>query len=203
MVDVHSVAASSHPSCHERESERETTSRSRTGQSRQTGGCTDTTTVMLESQPQRTARMIASLLAAAGLDAALLAARQLLNNPPPSGASPSVAEQWHHDVDQLIVTTICATVALSISSVCAIRGAGNPGAAKCAPAGAAPCADGQLHDDEPQGGNQPPSRWRRQSHQHRAPPREASRYRGLQPRERVRPTCASGWAPSCTCATPP
>jgi hypothetical protein len=41
-----------------------------------------------------------------GLDTALLAACQLLNNPPPTGASPSTAEQWRHDVDQLVVTTI-------------------------------------------------------------------------------------------------
>jgi hypothetical protein len=41
-----------------------------------------------------------------GLDAALLAVRQLLNNPPPVGASPSTAEQWHHDVDQLIIAAI-------------------------------------------------------------------------------------------------
>jgi hypothetical protein len=41
-----------------------------------------------------------------GLDAALLAARRLLNNPPPTTASPSAAEQWRHDVDQLIVATI-------------------------------------------------------------------------------------------------
>jgi hypothetical protein len=42
-----------------------------------------------------------------GLDAALLAARrQLLNNPPPIGVSPSVVEQWHHDVDQLVVAAI-------------------------------------------------------------------------------------------------
>jgi hypothetical protein len=41
-----------------------------------------------------------------GLDAALLAARQLLNNPPSIEASPSAAEQWHHDVNQLIIAAI-------------------------------------------------------------------------------------------------
>jgi hypothetical protein len=41
-----------------------------------------------------------------GPDAALLAVRQLLNNPPLDGASPSAAEQWHHDVDQLIIAAI-------------------------------------------------------------------------------------------------
>jgi hypothetical protein len=41
-----------------------------------------------------------------GLDAVLLAARQLLNNLPSTGASPSAAEQWRHDVDQLIIAAI-------------------------------------------------------------------------------------------------
>jgi hypothetical protein len=41
-----------------------------------------------------------------GLDAALLAACQLLNHPPPTGVSPSAAEQWRHDVDQLIIAAI-------------------------------------------------------------------------------------------------
>jgi hypothetical protein len=104
MVDLHSVAASTHPSHRERESERETTSRSRAGRSRRSRGCTDMTTVVLESQP--TAGMMASPPAAVGPDGALLAVHQLLNNLPPAGASPSAAEQWHHDVDQLIITAI-------------------------------------------------------------------------------------------------
>jgi hypothetical protein len=99
-----SMAASSHPSHRERESERETTSRSRAGRSRQPRGLTDITTVVLESQP--TTGMTASLPTAVGPDATLLAARQLLNNPPPTGASPSAAEQWRHDVNQLVITTI-------------------------------------------------------------------------------------------------
>jgi hypothetical protein len=100
------VAPSSQCSRRERESEWETTSHSRVGLSQRLGGCTDTTTVVLESQPQPTAGTIASLPVAVGLDVALLVARQLLNNPPPTGASPSVAEQWHHDVDQLVVAAI-------------------------------------------------------------------------------------------------
>jgi hypothetical protein len=106
MVDIHSVAASSHPSHRERESEREDTSRSRVGRSRRAGGHMDATTVVLESQPQRTVGTTASPQAAVGIDAALLAALQLLNNLPPSDASPSATEQWHHDVDQLIIATI-------------------------------------------------------------------------------------------------
>jgi hypothetical protein len=41
-----------------------------------------------------------------GPDATLLAARQLLNNPPLVKALPSAAEQWCHDVDQLIIAAI-------------------------------------------------------------------------------------------------
>jgi hypothetical protein len=58
------------------------------------------------SQPQPTAGTIASPPAVVGPNTALLAARQLLNNPPPARASPSAAEQWHHDVDQLVITAI-------------------------------------------------------------------------------------------------
>jgi hypothetical protein len=68
------------------------------------------------------------------------------------------------------VPTICATIALSVSSAYTIRDAGAPGGARCAPAGAAPRVDGQLPDDGPQGGDQPPSRWGGQSHHHRAQP---------------------------------
>jgi hypothetical protein len=101
-----SVAASSHPSRRETESKRKTTFRSRAGRSRRLRGRTDTTTVVLESQP--TAGMTASSPAAVGPDAALLAACQLLNNPSPAGASPPAAEQWHHDVNQLIIAAINA-----------------------------------------------------------------------------------------------
>jgi hypothetical protein len=62
------------------------------------------TTVMLERQ--LAAGTMASPLVAVALDAALLAARQLLNNPPPARALPSVAEQWRHDVDQLVIAAI-------------------------------------------------------------------------------------------------
>jgi hypothetical protein len=100
------VAASSHPSRRERESERETTSRSRAGRSRWSRGRTDTTTVVLESQPQPTAGTTASPPAAVGPDTALLATRQLLNNPPPAEASPSAGKQWSHNVDQLGIAAI-------------------------------------------------------------------------------------------------
>jgi hypothetical protein len=62
--------------------------------------------VMVESQPQRTAGAMPAPSVVAGVDATLLAARQLLNNPPLSGASPSAAEEWRRNVDQLIVAAI-------------------------------------------------------------------------------------------------
>jgi hypothetical protein len=62
------------------------------------------TTVVLESQP--TVGMTTSPPAAVGPDAALLAVRQLVNNPPPVRVSPSAAEQWRHDVDQLVIAII-------------------------------------------------------------------------------------------------
>jgi hypothetical protein len=70
------------------------------------GGRTDATIVVLESQPQRTNGTTAPPLIVVGIDAALLAVCQLLNNPPSSKVSPSAAEQWRHDVNQLIVTAI-------------------------------------------------------------------------------------------------
>jgi hypothetical protein len=100
------MATSSHPSCHEREVERGATSRPRAGRPRRAGGRSGATTVMVESQPQRTAGAVPAPSVVAGVDATLLAARQLLNNPPPSGASPSVAEQWCHNVNQLIAAAI-------------------------------------------------------------------------------------------------
>jgi hypothetical protein len=201
-----SVAASSHPSHREKESEQKTTFRSRAGQSRRPRGRTDTTIVVLESQP--TAGTV-------GPDTVLLMARQLLNNTPPPGVSPLAAEHWRHDVNQLVIAAInmphregwCQPSPhqshFSISGVCAVRGAGALGATKCVPTGAAPRGDGQLPDDGPQGGDQPPSRWRGQSHHHRAQPREAPRHQGPQPKKRLRPACTSGCAPSCTCTSPP
>jgi hypothetical protein len=41
-----------------------------------------------------------------GPDTVLLAARQLLNNLPPAGPLPSAAEQWRHDVEQLVIAAI-------------------------------------------------------------------------------------------------
>jgi hypothetical protein len=43
---------------------------------------------------------------AAGVEATLVVARWLLNNPPSAHASPSATEQWHHNVDQLIIMDI-------------------------------------------------------------------------------------------------
>jgi hypothetical protein len=100
------MAASSHPSCHEREVERGATSRPRAERSRHAGGRSGATTVIVESQPQRTAGTVPAPSVVAGTDVTLLAARQPLNNPPPSGASPSAAEEWRRNVDQLVVAAI-------------------------------------------------------------------------------------------------
>jgi hypothetical protein len=42
-------------------------------------------------------------------EATLEVVHQLLHNPPGLHASSSVAEQWHHDINQLIITTINTT----------------------------------------------------------------------------------------------
>jgi hypothetical protein len=75
MMNIHSVAASSHPSRHEIETEGETTFRSMAGRPRRASGRTDAKTVVIESQPQRTAVTAAAPPAAAAIDVALLAAR--------------------------------------------------------------------------------------------------------------------------------
>jgi hypothetical protein len=82
MVDIHSMAASSRPSRYEREVERGATSRPRAGRPRRTGGRSGATTVIVKSQPQRTAGAVPAPSVVAGADATLLVARQLLNNPP-------------------------------------------------------------------------------------------------------------------------
>jgi hypothetical protein len=102
MLDIHSMAASSHPSRHERGA----TSRPRVGRPRHAGGRSGATTVIVESQPQRAAGTVPAPSVVAGADETLLVARQLLNNPPPSGASPSAAEEWRRNVDQLVVAAI-------------------------------------------------------------------------------------------------
>jgi hypothetical protein len=100
------MAASSHPSRREKEVERGATSRPRAGRPRCAGGRSGATTVIVESQPQRTAGTVPAPPVVAGADATLLAACQLLNNPPPIGASPSATEEWCRNVDQLIVAAI-------------------------------------------------------------------------------------------------
>jgi hypothetical protein len=55
---------------------------------------------------QRSATMTAVPPPGAGPEATLEVVRQLLDNPIGAHASPSTVEQWHHDVDQLVVTAI-------------------------------------------------------------------------------------------------
>jgi hypothetical protein len=101
MVHIHSIAASSHPSRQERESDGEATSRSRAGR----GGCSAATARVDAAQHQRSSNA-AAVPPTTTVEATMHAVHQLLNNPPPSGASLSAMEQWRHDVDQLVITTI-------------------------------------------------------------------------------------------------
>jgi hypothetical protein len=43
---------------------------------------------------------------AVDVEATLATTHRLLNNPPSTHASPSATEQWHHDIDQLIVAAM-------------------------------------------------------------------------------------------------
>jgi hypothetical protein len=58
------------------------------------------------TQHQHSADMTVMSPTTVATEATLVAARQLLNNPSPSHASPLVAEQWCHDIDQLVITAI-------------------------------------------------------------------------------------------------
>jgi hypothetical protein len=98
-----------------------------------------------------------------------------------SQCRPARRRRHQHTTSREAALAIYAVVAHSVNDVCTIRGASTPIAAKCTPAGTASRTDGKLHNDGPQGGNQPPPWWGRQPHRHRAPPREVSRYRGSQP----------------------
>jgi hypothetical protein len=58
---------------------------------------------------QRSAAMAAVTPPGAGPGATLVAAHQLLCNPPSAHTSLSAVEQWHHEIDQLVVTAINTT----------------------------------------------------------------------------------------------
>jgi hypothetical protein len=64
------------------------------------------TTAATATQHQRSAGTVRTPPPAAGVEATLVAARRLLNNPLSAHTSPSTAEQWRHDVDQLVVAAI-------------------------------------------------------------------------------------------------
>jgi hypothetical protein len=109
MVDIHSIAGSSRPSCPEQRTEQEATSCSRVGRSRQTNTRDATTTVVATAAAthrQRSAATTAVSPASAGLEATLEVVHQLLHNPLGLHASPLVVEQWRHDVDQLVIAAI-------------------------------------------------------------------------------------------------
>jgi hypothetical protein len=100
------MAASSHLSHQVQETEREVTSRSRAGRSQHASGHSMVTTVATATQHQRTAETAWTPPAVASVKATLVASRWLLNKPPSAHAFPLAAEQWRHDVDQLIIATI-------------------------------------------------------------------------------------------------
>jgi hypothetical protein len=106
MVHIHSIAASSHPSRQERESDGEATSYSRAGRPRRGGGRSTATARVDAAQCQHSASAAAVPLPVATAEAMMHTVRQLLNNPPPSGASPLVAEQLRHNIDQLVIAAI-------------------------------------------------------------------------------------------------
>jgi hypothetical protein len=93
------------PSDHERETEGEATSRCRVGRSRCAGSRTATTAGVTTPQRQHSASTAATPPPAAATKATLVATHELLNNSPLPHTSPSVVEQWCHNIDQLIVAT--------------------------------------------------------------------------------------------------
>jgi hypothetical protein len=80
---------------------------------------------------------------------------------------PARRHRHQHATPKKAAPAISVVVTCSISGARAIRGASTPSATKCAPIDVASHTDGELHDDGPQGGNQPPLWWGRQQHRHR------------------------------------
>jgi hypothetical protein len=93
MVDIHSIAASSHPSHREQETEREVTSRSRARRSSRDGCRSSATTAATATQRHRSARTVKPP-PTVNVGTTLTVAHQLLNNPPSAHASPSTVEHW-------------------------------------------------------------------------------------------------------------
>jgi hypothetical protein len=109
MMDIRSIAGSSRPSHHGQGSERQATSHSRVRRSCQTNARDGTTAVVataVAAHRQHSAAMAVMETLGAEPEATLEVARQLLHDPPGLHASLSVAEQWRHNVDQLIIIAI-------------------------------------------------------------------------------------------------
>jgi hypothetical protein len=70
------------------------------------GASTATGATIAAAHRQHSAATMAMPPPGASLEATLEAVCQLLHNPLGPLASPSATEQWHHDVDQLIITAI-------------------------------------------------------------------------------------------------
>jgi hypothetical protein len=64
------------------------------------------TTSAIATQHQCSAGTVWTPPPVVGVEATLVTAHRFLNNPPLVHVSPSAAEQWCHDVDQLIIAAI-------------------------------------------------------------------------------------------------
>jgi hypothetical protein len=109
MVDIQSIAGSSHPTHHKQGTKQEAASHSRVGQSYRMntrGTTTSLVATIAAAHRQHSAATVAVPTPGAGPKATLEVAFQLLHNPLGPHALPSAAEQWRHDVDQLIIDAI-------------------------------------------------------------------------------------------------
>jgi hypothetical protein len=107
MMDIQSIVGSPLPTLHE--TEQEATFHSRAGRSHRTnthGASTAAGATIAAAHRQHSVATVAMPPPGASLEATLESACQVLHNPLGPLASPSAAEQWHHDVDQLTVAAI-------------------------------------------------------------------------------------------------
>jgi hypothetical protein len=87
MVDIRSMAVSSHPSHQEQETEGEATSLSAVGRSRRAGGHTTAAVGIAAPRHQHLTSTVVTPPPAVAAEATLVATHQLLNNPPPPDTS--------------------------------------------------------------------------------------------------------------------
>jgi hypothetical protein len=107
MVDIRSMAASSHPSHRQQDTKGEATRCSEVGRSHHMSGCA-IARIAAATSPVAPALGHHGCDTAAGCSCRGYTGRCMPTSQQPPGphASPSAAEQWRYDVDQLIVTAI-------------------------------------------------------------------------------------------------